>query len=319
MPIFDEDERTINRLFSSLLMQTDVSRDSFEVICLINNDLPGTKNYDRIFSANQKALSMEWFKESFKDLHIVALDHSSVGKEILGCNIGKVRNLLVQTAAARFDTNEHNGILLHIDADVYFGDPLFIRKAIDLFHDPTVVGVIGGKWREAFLADYPEYDPTLLRAALEHIGLSKQCKELSNFLKGRRVLEAFGGSNMLARCRESITIGGIADLAVEEDKEFGYRLWQYVKENGQKILTKKTELKVVASLRISERTGSSFKDEIEQFFRGEELIVKHPATPERLVVSKGTYELLKARALKLAGGEELVEYIEDYGRLWIHD
>jgi len=277
VPIFDEDEHTIDRLFNSLLTQTNVSRAFFEVICLINNDLPGTKKYDRIFSANQKVLAMEWFSESFKDLNVITLDHSSPGKEIQDCNIGKVRNMLVQTAAVRFQAN--NGILLHIDADVYFSDPLFIRKAVDLFKDPDVIGVIGGKWREVFLSDYPEYDPVLLRLAFERIGLSKQCKELSNFLKGKRVLEAFGGSNMLARCHESVAIGGIADLSVEEDKEFGHRLWEHAKENGSKILIKKTNLKVVASLRISERTGSSFKDEIEQVFRGEDLIVKHPATP----------------------------------------
>lgn len=75
---------------------------------------------------------------------------------------------------------------------------------------------------------------------------------------------------------------------------------------------------MVASFRISERTGSTFKDEIEKFMLGEELIVKHPATPERLVVNEETYELLKSRALMLPGGKELVEYIEDYGILWIH-
>lgn len=317
VPIFNEDESTITRLLDSLTQQKRVALSEFEVICLVNNDLSGTKNYEEIYKANQKVLKMDWLKNPRDSLSIIILDHSSSGKEIMGCNIGKVRNRLINEAAKRFRSNNYNGILLHVDADVYLNDKLFIRKAIDLFDNADVIGVVGGKWREAFTANYPEYEPELLRAAFKQIGLSKQCKELSNFLKGRHVLQTFGSSNMLSRCYESVAVGGIRDLKVEEDKEFGYRMWQYAENNTRKIHVKKTELKVVASLRISERTPSSFKDEIEEFMRGEELIVKHPATPERLVVNNETYELLKSRALKLPGGSELVEYIEDYGVLWI--
>jgi glycosyltransferase involved in cell wall biosynthesis len=317
VPVYNESEDTLARLLRSLTEQEDASPLDFEVICLINNDRPGTKNYKAVHTANQKLLQ-SGLPEKFNKLNIEIIDCSSLRREISGCNIGKVRNLLVREAASRFRGNNHNGILLHVDADVYFKDRQFIRKSLDLFDDPSVLGVVGGKWRETFVEDYPEYDPSKLRAAFAQIGLSKQCKELSNFLKGRRVLHAFGGSNILTRCFESVAIGSFKSLQVEEDKEFGYRMWRYAESNNRKILVKKTELKVVASLRISERTGSTFRNEIEQFMRGEELIVKHPATPERLAVNEQTYELLKSRALKLPGGKELVEYIEDYGILWIH-
>lgn len=318
IPAFNEDVYTLTRLLESLTDQKGVSPSAFEVICLVNNDRPGTGDYETVYTTNQKLLGACLPEKFSKKLHVTVIDRSSRGYEIPQCNIGKARNLLVHEAAKRFRSNNHNGVLLHVDADVYFKDEQFIRKALDLFSDPSVIGVVGGKWREVFVKDYPEYDPDMLRAAFAQIGLSKQCKELSNFLKGRRVLHTFGGSNMFTRCFESVAIGGFKSVTVEEDKEFGYRMWHYAESNNRKILVKKTDLKVVASLRISERTGSTFKDEIEKFMRGEELIVKHPATPERLVVNEETYKLLKSRALNLPGGKELVEYIEDYGILWIH-
>lgn len=318
VPIFNEDKRTITRLLDSLTRQREVTPSEFEVICLVNNDLPGTKKYEEVYGANQRALRMDRFTDPSGEHSITVLDCSSPGKEIVGCNVGKARNRLIHEATKRFRGNCHNGILLHVDADVYFNDALFLRKAIDLFDDPDVIGVVGGKWREASLADHPEYEPELLRAALKQIGLSKQCVELSNYLNGKPVLQTFGGSNMLSRCYESVAVGGIRSLEVDEDKEFGCRMWRYAEENKRKVLVKKTELKVVASLRISERTGSSFKGEVEKFIRGKELVIGHPDTSGSLVVNLDTYELLKSRALELPGGRELVEYIEDYGDVWIY-
>jgi hypothetical protein len=290
----------------------------FEVICVVNNDLPGTKRYEEVYGANQELLRMERLTEPSGELSITVLDCSSPGKEIVGCNVGRARNRLVHAAAKRFRDNGHNGILLHVDADVYFNDALFLRKAIDLFDDPDVIGVAGGKWREACLADYPEYDRESLRAALKQIALAKQCIELSNYLSGKPVLRGFGGSNMLSRCHESVAVGGIRSLEVDEDKEFGGRMWRYAEENQRKVLVRKTELKVVAALRISQRTGSSFKGEVEAIIRGKELMIGHPDASGSLVVNRDTYELLKSRALALPDGREFVEFIEDYGVVWIH-
>jgi hypothetical protein len=318
VPIFDEEERTIARLLDSLTRQREVAPPEFEVICLVNNDLPGTMKYEEVYGANQEVLRICRLTDPRGEQRITVLDCSSPGKEIAGCNVGEARNRLVHAATRRFRRNGHNGVLLHVDADVYFNDALFLRKAIDLFDDPDVIGVAGGKWREAFVSDYPEYEPELLRAALKQIGLAKQCVELSNYLSGEPVLQAFGGSNMLSRCYESVAVGGIRGLEVDEDKEFGRRMWRYAEENGRKILVKKTQLKVVASLRISERTGSSFKGEVEKFIRGKDLSIDHQDAPKSLVVNHETYELLKSRASALPDGRELVEYIEDYGAVWIH-
>lgn len=74
----------------------------------------------------------------------------------------------------------------------------------------------------------------------------------------------------------------------------------------------------MAALRISQRTGSSFKGEVEAILRGKELMIGHPDASGSLVVNRGTYELLKSRAWALPDGRELVEFIEDYGVVWIH-
>lgn len=239
VPVFNERIDTLTRLLESLIDQENVEPNTVEVICLVNNDRPGTKDYQTVYEANQKVLKAGLSERFREKLSVTVIDHSSHGHEIPGCNIGKVRNLLVQEAAKRFRSNNHNGILLNVDADVHFKDKQFIRKSLDLFNDPRVVGVVGGKWREAFVKDYPEYDPDKLKAAFTQVGLSKQCKELSNFLKGRRVLHTFGGSNMLTRCFESVAIGGFKSVTVEEDKEFGYRMWHYAESNNRKILVKK--------------------------------------------------------------------------------
>ncbi|MCY0991739.1 glycosyltransferase family 2 protein [Nannocystis sp. ILAH1] len=273
VPIFNEDERTIARLLDSLTRQREVAPSEFEVICLVNNDLPGTRKYEEVYGANQRVLRMERLTDPGDEHRITVLDCSSPGKEIAGCNVGKARDRLVHEATKRFRGNGRNGVLSHVDADVYFNDALFLRRAIDMFDDHDVIGVAGGKWREAFLADYPEYEPEPLRAALRQIGLWKQCVELANYLNGEPVLQAFGGSNMLSRCYESVAVGGIRSLEVDEDKEFGRRMWRYAEANKRKILVKKTELKVVALLRISERTGSSFKAQVETVLRGKELVV----------------------------------------------
>lgn len=317
VPIYNEDPFIVERLLSSLEAQQHIDPAEFEVLCLVNNDLPGTTGHDNAFEANQRVLAM--LRNRQHRANVVTLDCSSAGCETSANNIGKVRDRLVRTAYERFSAREYNGVLFHVDADVYLDDPLFLRKALNGFADPEVIGIAGGKWREAFLDEYPEYDAEQLRKGFEAIGFAKQCKELSNFVKGKPVLHAFGGSNMFSRCYESVEVGSVPHHAVGEDKQFGYRLAAYAQTRGKKILVQKVEMKVVAAFRISDRTASSFREEIECAMAGEQLSVKHPYGYEDLLVNHETFEYLRREALKLPYGEELVRYIEDYGVLWIRE
>lgn len=318
VPAFNESIETIDRLLNSITYQQNINQDDFEILIIVNNDLR-SRTTNEVFKNNQKVLNKDWALKYKNKLNISVYDHSSVGHEIPTCSIGAARDILLNYAYSRYQGTNYNGIIMHIDADVYFKDSLLLSKYLDIFKDSSVIGVIGGKWREVFTEDCPGFAHEQVKNAFKIIGLSKQCKELSNFIKGKSVLDAFGGSNMLARCYESLKIGGFKHINFEEDKEFGYRLKEYAANHGMKIVNKRTELKVVAELRVSNRTGSSISNDINTLLAGGSLRMKHPhKSNEYLEINTETYEFLVNKVKLLVGGDELMTYIEDYGELWIH-
>lgn len=317
VPAYNEEVETVNRLLKSLLNQRKIQRNDYEILIIVNNDLkPITSK--QVFKNNQKILNTKWTQIYNDQLNISIYDHSTQGYEIPACNIGAARDTLLNHAYLRYVGNDYNGIIMHVDADIYVKDNYLLSKYIEAFEDNSTIGLVGGKWREVYTEDCTGFSHKAVKSVFETIGLSKQCKELSNFIKGKPVLDAFGGSNMLARCYESVKVGGFKHINLEEDKDFGYRLKKYADRHGMTIINKRTELKVVAEMRISARTGSSIANDVNTLLAGEQLYVKHPPNPKQLLkVDRGTYLSLIEQAKLRPGGNELVAYIEDYGQLWI--
>src|SRR5437762_418444 len=78
---------TTKRLVLSLARQRKIDVLDFEVICLVNNDLLGSRNYTKIYESNQKILRMDMLANPPKGVNITVIDRSSLGREIAACNI----------------------------------------------------------------------------------------------------------------------------------------------------------------------------------------------------------------------------------------
>lgn len=313
VPVFNESVTLITQLIDSLNAQRSVEYTDFAVFLIVNNDRPETNDYPAIYQANQKILHHTWSDQAKFAVNVI--DCSSNGLEILHCSVGAARDIGLHLAALQFAEIGTNGILVHIDADTRFTDTFFLKKALDLFSDKDVIGVAGGKNREVHLSDYSvtEYpDRKALAHAFHTQATAGRCKYLLKFIEGDSFLyRVFTGTNMLGRAYESVLVGGIPHINYLEDWQYGFRLWEYAAENQQRIIIDRS-LRTAASFRISERTGSSFKNAIHDLLKGEMPTAKHPITKELLPLNEKTYERLREEALELPNGQSIVAYMDDY-------
>lgn len=313
VPVFDESVTLLTRLIDSLNTQQFVDFNEFRVLLVVNNDRPGSKNYSAIYAANQEILHHDWSKVA--KFVVDTVDCSSRGLEIADCSVGAARDIGLHIAALQFAKIDTNGILIHVDADVRFDDTLFLKKALDLFSKEDVIGVAGGKNREVILSEYPlaEYpDRQALSHAFQLQATAGRCKYLLSFISGDTFLyRVFTGTNMLGRAYESVLAGGIPHINYLEDWQYGFRLWEYATDHRQRVIIDRS-LRVVASFRISERTGSSFKGAMRDLLQGTIPIAKHPHTGDILELNEATYQMIRQEALLLPHGDSIVAYMDTY-------
>lgn len=313
IPVFNENIEMVTQLVDSLTTQQSINTDEIAVFMVVNNDMPDTKNYPAIYAANQKILQYDWAKHANIALHLI--DCSSKNREIPNCSVGAARDIGLHVATLSFADVGVNGILIHVDADTSFKDSHYLKKALNLFSDPDVIGVAGGKNREVVLSEYPVADypnREALTDAFRMQATAGKCRYLLKFIERDDFLfRVFTGTNMLGRAFESVLAGGIPHINYLEDWQYGFRLWDYAVQHQQRVVVDRS-LRVSASFRISERTGSSFKDAIHDLIQGKLPTAKNPITGELLTLDNTAYVGLRKEALALPHGENLVAYMDDY-------
>lgn len=313
VPVFDESVTLLTQLIDSLNAQQSVDFSKFRVLLVVNNDRPESKDYSAIYAANQKVLHHDWSKVA--KFVVDTVDCSSKGLEVRDCNVGAARDIGLHIAALQFAKIGTNGVLAHVDADVRFDDALFVKKSLDIFSKEDIIGVAGGKNREVTLSEYSlaEYpDRQALSRAFYLQATAGRCKYLLGFISGDTFLDrVFTGTNMLGRAYESVLAGGIPHINYLEDWQYGLRLWKYAANHQQRVIIDRS-LRVTASFRISERTGSSFKGAMHDLLQGITPVAKHPHTGGILELNEDTYQTIRQEALLLPHGDSIVKYMDSY-------
>ena len=286
IPVYNENPDRILKQIESLRRQQDIDPSQFEVIYVVNNDLPNeSPKSAAVIEANQKVI--ETLRNVF-GLNIFVIDKSSPGNEIKGCNVGRARNRGVAEASLRFYENSKNGLLIQTDADTYFEDPSYLSKLRKITtENPDVIGIAGGLVFEFHPDTNDEEEIAELREKVKRFVLKRKWDILVQFLRdpeSRTLVGArnFSGANMISRSYESAVIGGLIDANAGEDPQFGKDLEAYGAGRGQKVIGAKNDLLVVTALRESDRTAASFKKDFDQIDLEKLFMISDPFVSETL-------------------------------------
>src|SRR5450432_3513959 len=194
VPVFNEKTERIIKQIESLVNQNELRDEEYEIIYLVNS---GPIN-DSVESINILKTNSELIQEitnkNLKNVHI--FDKSTAGNEIIGCNVGKARNLAVAIASYRFYKNN------------------FIKLKEIIKENKNVIGISGAlSWK--FDPDDKSEKSITLYKKTKKIVLIKKWEALSGFLFQKKHLvngiykKLFLGGHMISRSFESAIIGGI--------------------------------------------------------------------------------------------------------------
>lgn len=264
VPVFNEDVRRLAQQLDSLRAQKDIHPDQFEVLYVVNNDRDDGSR--RALDIRAKNLHVAGYLEQDQKMHVHVIDKSSPGNTIADCNVGRARNRGVAEAGVRFYEQGKNGILLQTDADTWFEDPYHLAKICAEFDkDPLAIGMAGGVLYEW---DPDERDPgerKKLFEKFERMKVYKRYKAMAAFLNGSikqgpdlDSRPRFSGCHMLSRSLETAMVGGLRDDNQGEDPALSDGLLEFASSYGQRVLSRRRELKVVTAFRESDRTKASF-------------------------------------------------------------
>jgi hypothetical protein len=303
VPVYNEDVYRIQKQLMSLLSQ-NINIDEFEVIYVVNNDIAGRSNNDEEIHSNNKQVID--YINSLIGVPVYVIDKSTQGNEIIDCNVGRARNRGVAEASRRFYENDKNGIIIQTDADTYFEDPDYLQKVISNFSKSSdLIGVAGGLIFEFDPDVTTVEDKEIIASKVERLIYIKIWGMLQAFLSGdadlRTTDKNFSGAHMLSRSFETAVIGGLHDVYLGEDPQFGNDLSEYAKYNGGSVIGMKDDLVIVTALRASDRTGSSLKKILDSIDLSKPLII------DDLTVDDNSIEELEKEVLKHEGGQELIE------------
>lgn len=286
IPVYNESPERILKQIESLKSQQDIDPAQFEIIYVVNNDLPSENpKSTAVIEANQKVIET---LRGVSGLNIFVVDKSSSGNEIERCNVGKARNRGVAEASLRFYENGKNGILIQTDADTYFEDKNYLSKLKSITtENPDVVGIAGGLIFEFNPDASNEEEIAELRKKVARFVLERKWDMLVQFLRDPESsipvgTKNFSGANMISRSYESAVVGGLIDANAGEDPQFGEDLEAYGAGRGQKVIGAKNDLLVVTALRESDRTASSFKKDFDQIDLEKPFMVSDPFVSETL-------------------------------------
>lgn len=303
VPVFNEKPERILKQIESLKNQNGFDPSRYEVIYVVNNDVvKGDRKSKEIVATNHEAMKV---LRNVSGLYVHAIDKSSPGNEIVGCNLGKARNRGLAEASLRFYESGKNGIVIQTDADTYFHDPDYFKKLHALMSKhPDAIGVAGGIIFEFSPDTTDEKEVAGLQAKIEKFALMKKGYILSKYLRDANYIspyrsQMFWGANMVSKSYESAVIGGIIELGTKDDLQFYLDLQAYGQKKGQYIIEAKNKLLVVTAMRESDRTLVSFKKEFDRI-----------NLDEPIGVTEENYQKLLQRAKKDQKGSDLVDNLE---------
>ena len=263
VPVMDERIERIDRQLDSFFSQEQVTADEFEIIYVVNNDLDdGSERHAHIVETNAAVLKSI---RKRKEANVHAIDKSTRGNEITGCNVGRARNRGVAEASLRFHENENNGILVQTDADTYAEDKTYLARVRDILDgDDKTIGIAGGLIIEFSPDSTDPRELAALERRLYYVSLLVRWNMLVPGLRdptgAMLSADRFSGAHMISRSLETAAVGGLTDVVWKEDLQLGRDLSAFAESRGQRVIGMRDELFLITALRESRRTKSSLGD-----------------------------------------------------------
>jgi hypothetical protein len=301
-PVHNEPLRRVFELLESLADQDDISLNTFEVICLVNNDVDdGDPDHAYVRRRNELVLRLPvWQNQPSSNEHLFdsetrnrahalkkairayVVDKSTPGKDLIGCTVGRARNRLLAEAAHRFHRHGEDGLILMTDADAQLPRRDYLRTAVDLFDNEPFF--VGGAGAVQLVFDPDTQNAPERRAVRDRFDrhlLERRWDCLSRFILGKPVdmapADACFGANILFRANAGAASGGFRPLARFEDAYFFQDLKRHA-EAGGFTTAPLPNLPVQAALRNSHRTGASFGYALQKLNEQRPVMVRDPFT-----------------------------------------
>lgn len=308
VPVFGERIDRIKDQLRFFKLQT-LSPDVFEIIYIINNDLPqGTPEWKESFTQNQLVLT---FLRAYKGLNVRVIDRSSRGLEIKECNVGKARNVGVAEVSVRYFEQSRDGILFQTDADARLNNKNHLRRILSAFRkDPLCFGASGGVLYELSLDTESAKIQKEYEKLFSDIVLYFRWYALVDAYKKDRLTlpghsRSFSGVHMVSRALASACIGGMQELGIAEDVLFGEDLCKFAKKHGGDVLPMRDKWYAVTAFRESSRTDSSFGKVFERILKEGGVYAPSPHSPSFRTFADG-FLVKIARAQTLTDVRKLI-------------
>lgn len=277
IPAYGEQPQDVIKQLGWLLEQS-VDPANLEVIYAVNNAPPkASPEWQVAFDRNQAVLGLPIFRNARAETHaptgfendcrdireelaVFALDLSSPGSWVEGCNVGLVRQRLLGEAVLRFAKQDQNGLLMYSDVDTYIEEPETLQRVFDAFEtDSKLLAIPGAMTQEADLNCPEGVD---IAANLERVKLAAVWFALQRAWQQEYAVfdpMRFYGPCMIMRAYEAADMGGfsIAD-EVATDVKFGEKLVAYARSHDQHVVHgRELGIGVINALRWSGRTRNN--------------------------------------------------------------
>jgi hypothetical protein len=307
IPVRAERVERLTRLLKSVAMQ-DIDLRRVEVMMVVNNRPPEeSPEWHDAYSLNQVLLGRPW---GIPGLAVHTIDQSSHGLWVPGSNVGMARQRGLAEAALRFASIGRNGLVFQTDADCWLDDPSFLFKLLWLFSQNPALTALGGHYTLELDVRDPEAKGIfeLLPSYKQHQRYQELYRDVTRGNVGRTEPLNTLGRCIVSRAFESIEVGGVPPIPHYEDFEF---CMQFEKAGMEMAWGHKLGIGLMSAFRLSDRTPSSIRSELERVARdGGVLLVDDAFNPGHQIELDETYIGRLADAVReMENGEARLGYI----------
>lgn len=286
VPAYDETPETIAALLKSLANQSDMQKERFEVIVIINNDKSAAEQHTASYQVNQRTLAFlqalshgqlppplstglneqcQQILDSKLVFHV--MDKTSPSHAFDECNVGIARDAVGREATRRFFKNHQpDGVLFFTDADCYF-HPSVLSDTLHTFlmnaaieGGTTTISARYGEGKTPLEAKTYYWIQDYIVKIIELLSWFRERKVQAAHAQTKTVtsehIDELSGARMIVRMDAFAAVDGMPHLSGGEDTMFGF----LVEDLGQLVYMKNHAGKksfIQTTARPSTRTHSS--------------------------------------------------------------
>ena len=258
VPVCNETVERLRAQIAAFARQT-FPRERFEIVYIVNNDRPN-RTPQGVLRANRRAIR---FLRGDHPVTVRVIDCSSPGREIIGCNVGRARNIGLHAVTARYLAQKRDGIVIQTDADTL---PRSARYLTEVWKDMKRGDVAAAAGGLAMVLDMDARTPAQRAFFRRHIGTLRHYSEWLHLVAALHATDLtpsvsstwFSGAHTVVRAVAGVAAGGVPPAAQGEDVAFGERIKAYAARRRLRVLPRRDRWFLQTAIRESTRTGTSF-------------------------------------------------------------